>query len=197
LERSLVYSHIAIYRIVMNLLYAGGYSARFRNILDLFGPDVRSVCDLCFGDTLIAETCRSRDIEWTGIDVNRYFCDRASQRGHRAIEGELFSVDLPKADVYVMAGSLYHFHDRLGPLLDRILARTDRFLLSEPIRNLSSSGGLLARFAKRSADPGTGDAPFRYCESSLQEALRSEQERIGFQMRIVSKKRDMLLEITR
>ena len=155
------------------------------------------MCDLCFGDTLIAESCRSQDIEWTGVDVNGYFCRRASRQGFRAIEGEIFSVELPKADVYLMAGSLYHFHDRLGPLLDRILERTDRFLLSEPIRNMSSSGGLLGRFAKSSADPGTGDAPFRYCESSLPEALRVEQERMGFQMRIVSTKRDMLLEITR
>src|SRR6186997_1587632 len=110
MEPSLVYSHIYVYRAVMNLLYKGRYRARFEDITGLLENGTRSVCDLCFGDTVIAEWCRSRGIEWTGVDLNPHFCSRARRKGFRVLEGDLLTLDLPAADVFVMAGSLYHFH---------------------------------------------------------------------------------------
>src|SRR6185369_996859 len=58
MSRSIVYSHIYLYRIAMNLLYSGKYYRRFTDIVDSMGSGVSSVCDLCFGDTVIAEWCR-------------------------------------------------------------------------------------------------------------------------------------------
>ena len=190
---SLVYSHIYLYRSAMNLLYAGRYRRRFRDIVDLIGEDTRSVCDLCFGDTMIADWCRGRGIRWTGVDLNPHFCARARRAGHHVIEGDLFAVDVPTADVFVMAGSLYHFHDRLSRLFDLVWRHTGSFVLSEPVHNLSAQKGPIGWWARRSADPGDGLATFRYDGHALLEALREQQRRQEFAFRVVSVDRDMLV----
>jgi hypothetical protein len=194
-KASLVYSHIIVYRLVMNVLYRGGYRRRFERVLEHVPAATRSLCDLCFGDTYVAEWCRARGITWTGIDLNRVFCERAVRRGFDAVCTDLLTADLPVADVYVMAGSLYHFHQTLPLLLDRILARTKRLILSEPVRNLSADRGLLGWFARRAADPGTGRAEFRFDAERLIAALRTEQERLGFKLSILSSDRDLVVEI--
>lgn len=197
MSTSVVYANIRIYRLVMNLLYAGRYRQRFADVIALLGPDVRSVTDLCFGDTVIADWCRERGVAWTGIDLNPTFCATATARGHRAVHGDLFAADLPAADVFVMAGSLYHFHDRLPELFDRIWAKSGRFVLSEPVRNLSSMKGPVGWWARRSANAGDGHAEFRFTEATLLAAIRDEQARHPLDVRVVSVGRDALVELRR
>src|SRR5215471_7097890 len=130
MSRSIVYSHIYLYRMAMNVLYGGKYHRRFTNIVDSVGSGVSSVCDLCFGDLVIAEWCRFHSIRWVGVDLNHHFCERARKRGFDVLEGDIFSLQLPDADVFVIAGSLYHFQARLGDFFDLVLSHTDRVLLS-------------------------------------------------------------------
>jgi hypothetical protein len=137
--------------------------------------------------------CSRCAIRWTGVEVNRYFCERARHAGHAVIEGDLFSVDLPHADVFTMAAALYHFHDCLPQLFDRVFSRTRRFIVSEPVRNVSS--GALGRWAKYVANPGTGHATFRYDAESLLAALRAQQQRLGCELHVISVHRDMLVEM--
>lgn len=197
MSTSVVYSNIHVYRLVMNALYGGKYRQRFRDVIAVLGPDVRSVCDLCFGDTVVADWCRDHGIAWTGVDLNPVFCATAVQRGHHALQGSLFAVDLPAADVYIMSGSLYHFHDRLPELFDRIWAKTTRLVVSEPVRNLSSQPGLIGWWARRSANAGDGHAEFRFTEATLLDALRREQERHPLHYRVVSVARDALIDVRR
>lgn len=194
-QRSLVYYNMFTYRMVMHVLYRGTYRARFRRIIDVMGPNVRSVCDLCFGDTYIAEWCRAHGVQWTGVEINHYFCERARRRGFDVREGDLLAIDLPHADVFVMAAALYHFHSDLPALLDRVFSRSPRFIISEPVRNVSR--GRLGAWAKYVANPGTGDATFRYDEDSLLGALRTQQARQELPFRVVSVHRDMLIEVRR
>jgi hypothetical protein len=194
---SLIYSNVRIYRLAMNLLYGGAYRERFSRVIDVIGGGVKSVCDLCFGDTLLAEWCRENDVTWTGIDLNESFCARARRLGFDAINGDLFSAELPRADVYVMAGSLYHFQDRLPELFETVWQRTSRFIISEPVQNLSSRPGLLGWYARRSANPGDGHATFRYNENTLQRALGKMREIHGFSLRVVSVERDLIAELDR
>jgi hypothetical protein len=181
----------------MNLLYGGKYHRRFTNIVDSIGSGVSSVCDLCFGDTVIAEWCRSHDIRWVGVDLNHHFCEHAWRLGFNVLEGDIFSLPLPDADVFVMAGSLYHFHARIGDFFDLVFRHTGRLLLSEPVRNLSSRQGLIGWWARQSANPGDGDATFRYNEQSLFETLSKQQRRAGLKYRVLSVDRDALIEVTR
>jgi hypothetical protein len=193
-QRSLVYHNIFAYRLVMQLLYWGRYRARFQRMLDVLG-DAASACELCFGDTILAAGCRQRGVRWTGVEINRYFCARARRLGHTVVEGDLFAVDLPRADVFMMAAALYHFHDRLPQLFDLVFSRTRRFIVSEPVRNVSC--GVLGRWTKYVANPGTGHATYRYDRESLLAALRAEQQRSGCEIRVISVHRDMLVEVCR
>ena len=93
MARSIVYSNIHLYRLVMNLLYSGGYRQRFCRVCDLLGDDVSSVCDLCFGDTMIAAWCRERGVSWVGFDINRHFCDRARGLGFEVGEGDILEAE--------------------------------------------------------------------------------------------------------
>jgi len=195
MARSLVYANIHMYRLVMNALYSGGYRKRFLPICDLLAEDVRSVCDLCFGDTVIASWCRDSGIRWVGFDINADFCERARRLGFDAQEGNILEVDLPPADAYVMAGSLYHFHDQLSEVFDRVFDHTRHFVLSEPVQNMSARGGLLGRIGRRSADPGAGDSSFRFDEDSLLAALGEQARRKGFDSRVVSTDRDMVVDM--
>ncbi|MFV1987965.1 MAG: class I SAM-dependent methyltransferase [Gemmatimonadota bacterium] len=192
----LVYRNILLYRTAMNVLYKGGYVRRFEALANRVG-DARSVCDLCFGDLYLAKWCARRGVDWVGVDLNLRFCDRARRRGFPVVEGDLLRVELPRADVHVMAGSLYHFHDRLGDLLDRVFAKTDRLLLSEPIENVMREDGVIGRLAARVSDPGTGPTRFRYDEPGLLAALEEHSDRIGFNIRTYSRARDLVLEMTR
>lgn len=194
---SWVYSNIHAYRAVMNALYVGGYRQRFRDVIDQFDAHTTSVCDLCFGDTVIADYCREHRVAWTGVDLNAGFCERARRLGHSVICADLFAVELPRADVYVMAGSLYHFHDRLSELFDIVWRHTTRFILSEPVRNLSAQAGPLGWWARRSANPGDRHVEFQYDQASLQEALRAQQTRHEMTLRVVSVKRDLLMVLER
>ncbi len=197
MRRSPIYSHIWVYRGAMNVLYRGEYRRRFEDVVRLLGPGVQSVCELCFGDTVVAEWCRTNGIRWTGIDINHGFCRRARRHGFDVIEGDVLAVDLTQADVFLMAGSLYHFPSRLSELFDVIFRHTDRFILSEPVHNMSSRTGLVGWCAKRAGNAGTGDRGFRFDPTSLTEALERQQRRKGLELRVVSVNRDMLVEMTR
>ena len=194
---SLIYSHIQLYRSAMNVLYAGGYRQRFRDVIAQLDATAGSVCDLCFGDTVIADWCSTHGRQWTGVDINPHFCSRARRLGHHVIEGDLLSVELPSSDTFVMAGSLYHFHDRLPALFEAVWRRTDRWVLSEPVRNLSTQDGVVGRWARRSANPGDRHASFRFTEETLLDALRDQQRRREFACRVVSVGRDMLVVLER
>src|SRR5262249_14215697 len=118
------------------------------------------------------------------------------EQGFDARRADLLTADLPPADVYLMAGSLYHFHLSLPILFDRIFERTDRLVLSEPVRNLSDQPGPIGWMARRAANPGDGHAQFRFGRQSLTAALDQERARIGFEWRVVSEDRDLLVEVT-
>ena len=60
---------------------------------------------------------------------------------------------------------------------------------------MSSQRGVLGWWAKRSANPGGGDAAFRYNEQSLVQAFCDQQKRIGFAFRVVSIGRDIVIEV--
>lgn len=169
-KRSLIYRHIVLYRLLMNLLYLGKYKRRFASViahLKTLPPGSR-ILELCFGDIYIADFCRKAGYKWTGLDINEHFIFRARKLGFDARHADLSSpVRLPQADVCVMMGSLYHFHSKAEAIVATMFAAAPTVIISEPIYNLSSKAGLIGLLAKRSANTGEGDASFRYTRETL------------------------------
>jgi hypothetical protein len=172
MRQSIVYRSVFVYRLIMNILYVGGYKKRFKNVIKLINKDDQKIVELCFGDVYIAEWCRRNRKNWLGFDVNQYFVQQAVSKGYDAkIKNLCVDQILPKSDVVVMMGSLYHFHDNITEILDSILLSTKRLIISEPINNLSRKTGIIGFIAKRATNAGQGHEMFRYNNHSLVQAL--------------------------
>ena len=78
---------------------------------------------------------------------------------------------IPMADVVIMMGSLYHFHDILDELVNNVMMSSPRFIISEPIKNLSSRDDIIGYIARNSANAGHGEEIFRFNQKTLIEKL--------------------------
>lgn len=195
-HRSLIYSGLPVYRMVMNVLYAGKYRERFEEVMRFVGPEVKRVVELCFGDIRIAEACRCRGIEWQGYDANPVFVNHARQKGFAAFEANLLEpVNLPAGDLCVMMGSFYHFHGHEGNLIAGMLKAAPQVILSEPVRNLSSAPGLVGYLARRAAGTGLGQTGFRFNDETLLSLLDELSGKAGFQYEVLSRKRDWIVRL--
>jgi SAM-dependent methyltransferase len=168
---SLIYRSALGYELVMRGLYGRHYGDRLRAVADEV-PDGSSVVELCCGPgTLYGRFLRGRVRSYTGLDVNGRFVARLRQRGVDARVADLVrsTEPLPRADVVLMQASLYHFLPHAERMIDRMLAAANqRVVVSEPIRNLSSSDNpVIGMLGRRSADPGVGGAEHRFTEETL------------------------------
>ena len=141
----------------MRALYGRHYAARMSSVAEHV-PAGASVLELCCGPgTLYLRHLRKRVGSYIGLDVNAGFVDRLRRQGVDARVDDLSDGrPLPAADVVIMQASLYHFLPRAGDILDRMLAAArERVIVSEPVRNLATSGiPGIARLGRRAADPG-------------------------------------------
>jgi len=198
-DYSLIYSNIWVYRFVMNVLYLGGYSARFKDLISCAkfkSNNDEQILELCFGDIYIARWAQRAGIKYTGIDVNEVFVLYAASQGIDARQEDLHKISkLPDTSVTVMMGSLYHFHNDLKAFVDKIMASSPRFIISEPVRNLSSHKGFIGWIARRSTKAGRGNESFRYDELVLIDSLaRVCGERYTIQV-LKRGKKDIIIEL--
>lgn len=181
--RGIIYRNIYWYRFCMLVLYRRARFERYSVIRDQIvnlKKDSR-VLELCFGDTYIANLCHDNDIQWTGIDINQSFVDRARRRSYRSFCMDLhMGAKLEESDLVIMVGSFYHFHDHIQDLLTTIFQSSKYFLLVEPVRNLSGKNGIVTKLLAIAADPGTGNIAFRYEALDLIEELNGLSPLIGF-----------------
>ncbi len=170
MSKSFIYKSSFVYELAMLVLYGRHYSSRYRALAELI-PDGSSVLDLCCGPALLYHRyLRSKDIQYTGLDINPRFIDRLIKRGGNGRGWDLRSNEaLPPADYVIMQASLYHFLPEASPIVNRMLkAARNQVIISEPIRNLTtSSSGLLSLLGRLFTNPGSGEQPPRFNEASL------------------------------
>lgn len=192
MAESLVYKNIYFYRLLMNLIYLGKYKRRFDRINNRINSNTGQVIELCFGDTYIARYCRKNNIQWKGYDLNENFVAHAKKLGYNAYKDDITKFDeFEKCDTYIMIGSLYHFKDAGIELLRKMIKASKQVIVSEPIKNLSSTKGIIGFIAKRSANAGKGQETFRYNETSFIKLM----DELNIEYKILSKDKDILIEI--
>ncbi len=183
----------------MNLLYAGNYTNRFTSILAaLKNKGVSSVVELCFGDVIIAEYCKTNHIQWQGFDLNDSFVKYARNKGYAAELADVVKKeDFPAADIYIIAGSLYHFtRPELKQLLTKILLQTNLLIISEPVKNISSNKGLVGDLARRLSRTSKNEVSFRYTHESLSGALEDLKTDLDFNFKTIGYiKKDLVILI--
>jgi SAM-dependent methyltransferase len=181
-SESLIYRSTRGYELVMRALYGRHYEDRMRIVAEQV-PQGASVLELCCGPgTLYDRYLRHRADAYVGLDVNARFVERLRRRGVDARLVDLAGGDepLPNADVALIQASLYHFLPDAGGIVDRMLAAADRrVIVSEPIRNLSSSENpVIGRLGRRAADPGVGGHEQRFNEATLDQLMGGYGSRV-------------------
>lgn len=201
MSTSVIYRSARGYELLMRVLYAHHYYARMRVVAEHV-PAGSSVLELCCGPgTLYRRHLRDRASAYVGLDVNERFVATLRRRGVDARRVDLSparpgeelpqtdrapprpaegAAPLPRADVVIMQASLYHFLPDAGPIVARMLAAaTDRVIISEPIRNLTTSGVPgVARLGSHAADPGVGGHAERFTEATLDRLMEPHRERV-------------------
>jgi SAM-dependent methyltransferase len=167
---SLIYLSPWVYELAMRALYGRHYPERYRAVARLI-PDGSSVLDVCCGPAFLFERfLRSRDVAYTGLDLNPRFARRVERLGGRGLVADL-SLDepLPLADVVVMQAGLYQFLPDAGGVVRRMTEAARVFVIvAEPVRNLATSGlPVLSAIARRATDAGLGARPSRFTEATL------------------------------
>ena len=179
LPESLIYRSAWGYGLAMHVLYGRYYGARDAAVA-AHVPDGASVLELCCGPARLYEReLRGRTGSYLGLDASTAFVDRLRRRGVDARRADVATADLPTADVVVMQASLYHFlpEAQAAAMIERMRAAArDRVVVSEPVRNLTSSQlGVVSRLAARGAATADGAQRQRFDAASL----RALMERFG------------------
>lgn len=151
--RSPIYWHPAVYRAVLRLLYGPALDARWRAVSRLVRPG-ETVIDLCAGDGEVRRHLPP-SVRYLAVDANATFV-RSLWAQH--VEARLVDVRteaIPRGDVVMMLGSLYHFVPEQVAMVERMKAAAGRLaIVVEPAVNLSSGSGLLGRWSRRLTDSG-------------------------------------------
>jgi hypothetical protein len=180
----------------MNILYTGKYKQRFRNVTELISNDDKSVIDLCFGDTYIANYCSKKNILWTGYDLSSYFVKRARNLSFNAIKSDVLKETVSlKSDVCIIIGSLYHFEKNIDDLFEKMTSISSKIIISEPIKNLTNGNVFFSYLAKNMTKSGNGEEKFRYTKETLINELEKQKLRLKFSYKIIKENRDLLILI--
>jgi hypothetical protein len=180
----------------MNFLYLGRYQQRFKDIINELGPEDNHIVELCFGDIHIAAYCKESARHWVGYDINDVFVNYALKHGHNAVSADILSLgSLPRADVLIFAGSLYHFNENMHKIWQLMTSCASKIILSEPIKNITSIKNIVGKIGARASTVRNGAEAFRFDRASLIEMLDHFQEPFNFTYEIVSEKKDILIKI--
>ena len=182
MSTSVIYRSALGYELLMRALYGPRYAARMTAVAAQV-PAGASVLELCCGPgTLYRRHLRGLAGGYIGLDVNERFLARLRQAGADARRLDLARshAPLPDADVALIQASLYHFLPDAAPIVDRMLAAArDRVIVSEPIRNLTTSRlSAIGRLGARATDPGVGGHGERFTEATLDELMARYAHRI-------------------
>ncbi len=150
----------------------------------------------------IAKYCHENKINWVGYDFNQSFIQSAKQSNFDAhyinlLDDSSFITafhSINKVDMVIMMGSLYHFHNKIKPLIHKIMTFCEKFLISEPISSLSRISGPIGWMAKRSANIGHGSEVFRYDKNVLIEEL-GKLCKDRYKLTILEINRDLICQI--
>jgi hypothetical protein len=159
---SLLYTHPRLYHLLMRSLYGRYFKARYQALADVI-PEKAQVIDVCAGDAyLYRKYLHAKSVAYTGLDLSPHMVREARRWGIQAEEFNLWTDELPRAEIVILQASLYQFTPHAEEIVRKLLAAAQRkLILAEPIVNLSSSPHpLLAWISQRMTTPGAGQKTY-------------------------------------
>lgn len=196
-KTAFIYKNVFVYRMLMQLLYKGQYKQRYKKIIPFLRAN--KITELCFGDSIIAEYCRQNNIEWTGYDINLPFVKHAKKNNLNAIKGDIVTLEkFEQADICLLIGSLYHFHESLEIVFEKMFSCAPVIIISEPIKNLTQNKGIIGKLAKGSSDINGLEQNFRFNEQTLIQKLEELSLKFNFKIELLEKfNKDCIIRLTK
>lgn len=193
---SIIYKNITLYRFFLNIIYSGKYNARFKHIIRLIAENDKEVVEYCFGDIRIAQYCKENKINWRGFDINDAFIDFAKKNNYNAIFQDINKLNVfPKADLSIMIGSLYHFHNNYNEIIVNMVDASKRVIISEPVVNFTSTKGFIGKIAGKLSNAGKGEESFRFNAETFETAISKISIEHNYKYSVISLNRDMTILI--
>ncbi len=174
-DTPLIYRSVLLYEAVMRCLHFGGYEERYRAVAEAV-PEGASVVELCAGHgRLYARHLKRKGVCYLGLDASEAFVRHANRKGVPLQRHDALVDAIPRAEVVILQASLYQFGGHAPDLIRRMIrAASERVIIAEPVRNLSTSAApVLARLARRFTRTTSMQAqeeqgsPARFDEASL------------------------------
>ncbi len=177
---SLIYRSPLVYQLVMRLLHGRHYSDRYRVLADEV-PAGAEVVELCAGDArLYRYFLQPKGVKYLGLDNSPHFVSAARSHGLNFRLFDASKEEIPPADVILIQASLHLFHPQIEAFISRMLdAARQHVLISEPVRNLSSSSNpVVAWVGKTFTRPhGPGlDHTHRFTETTFTQLMETFPE---------------------
>ena len=160
---SLIYQHRTAYHLLMRLLYGRHFSARYGAVAAEV-PTGSSVIDVCAGDGyLYLNYLRAKAVRYQALDISPQLVRWMQRHGIQAQQFDMWQDTLPVGDVVIMQASLYQFLPDAVPVVEKMLCAARRqVIITEPIRNISSSDNPMLRFVgKRLTRPEKGGGAYQ------------------------------------
>lgn len=136
-----------------------------------------SVLEVCSGPCDMHFYLKKKNCQYLGVDFNPVFIKSAVDRGIPVKELDVRRLNeiTQKFDYVIMQASLYHFFPNVESVIkDMSLLAKKAVIISEPIRNVSSSKSKwLGVLGKILSNPGDGTGTFRFNEESLARTIES------------------------
>ena len=199
--QSLIYRYIFLYRIVLRLLYRNKQADRFTAIFDFCAlQQFRSIVELCFADTQVADWSRKTNREWQGFDISAVAVRRACKLGYRANVSDVKKLSmLPESDASIMIGSLYQFKEDFDQVLDLMLSNSATAIISEPTTNVANSNSILNRIVGLTTRTGYGAENFRFTKQEFKTLMQaySLRRNLEFESLFSHSPRDTVYVISR
>jgi SAM-dependent methyltransferase len=154
-KSSLLYAHPGLYHLLMRGLYGRYFESRYQALADAV-PERAEVVDVCAGDAyLYRKYLRARSVTYTGLDLSPHMVRQARRWGVQVKEFNLWTDELPSAEIVILQASLYQFTPYAAEIVRKLLAAARRkLILAEPVVNLSSSSNpFLAWISHRMTTP--------------------------------------------
>jgi SAM-dependent methyltransferase len=186
---------------MIKFLYGKNYTDRFLEILKEMDDRDCTVLDVCSGDCALYKIAfkGNKKIQYKGIDINEVFIREARNKNIDVTFCDVMINEIPKADYVVLQGSLYQFHPNCEMILRKLFdSANKKLIISEPVRNLSSSSSsLISFFSRFSADPGDGHKTYRFNKVSLKQLFEKSFAGLDISVREIPGGRDLILSVVK
>ena len=146
---SLLYQSPVLYEGLLSILHGRSWKRRYELIGRLIGKD-KKVLDIGCGSCVLVKYL-DQSCEYIGIEANTKFVKHDQEKNLNVIQGDIFELDFPKADVVVMSDILHHVIPKQEQLINKALESASVVIVCEPqhgkgIGNWISSNKFFFRF---------------------------------------------------